>query len=134
MKCPFCGHIEEPESRAGPEFVDGDLTELSPEFLARLRGEVEAIEHGSAAIPYGVTDPAIIGAINKNFRNRQALQTELRDAINLWAGIETTINGRTDSQAYSVFYHKFGVDVLTAQKMPAKDMSKLLEKIREGFY
>jgi DNA repair protein RadD len=134
MKCPFCGYVEEPESRAGPEFVDGDLTELSPEFLARLRGEVEAIEHGSAGIPYGVTDPAIIGAINKNFRNRQALQTELRDAINLWAGIETTINGRTDSQAYSVFYHKFGVDVLTAQKMPAKDMSKLLEKIREGFY
>ena len=129
--CPYCGHVEVPESRGGPEFVDGDLTELSPEFLAQLRGEVAAIETGSATLPYGVTDPRIIGAVQKNFRNRQEAQRELRDTINLWAGIETTVNDRTESQAYSVFYHRFGVDVLGAQKMPRADMVKLTEKIRE---
>jgi superfamily II DNA or RNA helicase len=129
--CPYCGHVEVPESRGGPEFVDGDLTELSPEFLAQLRGEVAAIETGSATLPYGVTDPRIIGAVQKNFRLRQEAQRELRDTINLWAGIETTVNDRTESQAYSVFYHRFGVDVLSAQKMPRADMVKLTEKIRE---
>jgi DNA repair protein RadD len=129
--CPYCGHVEVPESRGGPEFVDGDLTELSPEFLAQLRGEVAAIETGSATLPYGVTDPRIIGAVQKNFRLRQEAQRELRDTINLWAGIETTVNERTESQAYSVFYHRFGVDVLGAQKMPRADMVKLTEKIRE---
>jgi DNA repair protein RadD len=133
MTCPFCGHTKVPASRSGPEFVDGDLTELSPEFLAQLRGEVDAIENGSPMFPHGVTDPAIIGAIKKNFRNRQEVQLELRDAINLWAGIETTLNDRTDSQAYSVFYHRFGVDVLSAQKMPRADMMKLTAKIRECF-
>ena len=133
ITCPYCGHVEEPASRSGPEFVDGDLTELSPEYLAQLRGEIDAIEHGSAAIPYGVSDPRIIGAINKNFRNRQAAQIELRDTINLWAGIETTVNDRTESQAYSVFYHRFGVDVLSAQKLSAPEMARLATKIREGF-
>ena len=31
IRCPFCGYKPEPESRAKPEFVDGDLFELSPE-------------------------------------------------------------------------------------------------------
>ena len=128
------GHVEEPESRAGPEFVDGDLTELSPEFLASLRGQVDAIQHGRAAIPHNISDPVIIRAIENNFRKRQAAQQELHDTINLWAGIQTQVHDRTDSQAYRIFYHTFGTDVSSAQLMNTAEMMKLTEQIREGFH
>ena len=132
--CPYCGHIEVPESRNGPEFVDGDLTELSPEYLAKLRGEITAIESGRALIPRNIIDPIVVRAIENNFKKRQSAQLELRDTINLWAGVETKVNDRTDSQAYRLFYHRFGVDVITAQTLKTAEMMKLTEKIREGFY
>lgn len=133
LTCPYCGHVEEPDSRAGPQFVNGDLSELSPEFLAQLRGQVTSVETGEPAFPHGVTDPAIIGAIKRNFANRQAAQAELRDVINYWGAVETTVHDRTENQAYSVFYHKFGVDVLTAQTMKTAEMMKLTAMVREGF-
>ena len=134
ITCPYCGNVEQPESRSGPEFVDGDLTELSPEYLAKLRGEISAVESGRALIPNNITDPVIIRAIENNFRKRQAAQLELRDTINLWAGVETKVHDRTDSQAYRLFYHRFGVDVSTAQTLKTAEMMKLTEQIREGFH
>ena len=133
-KCPYCGHVEEPESRSGPEFVDGDLTELSPEYLAQLRGEISNIQHGRAAIPHNISDPVIIRAIENNFRKRQTAQQELHDTINLWAGIQTQVHDRTDSQAYRIFYHTFGTDVSSAQLMNTAEMMKLTDQIREGFH
>lgn len=132
--CPYCGHIEVPEARNGPEFVDGDLMEIDAETLKKMRGEVEAVEFGQALIPHGVSDPAIIGALNKHFRNRQSAQQELRDTINMWAGIQTKVHNRTESAAYRLFYHTYGMDVLTAQGMKTKQMMKLTEEIRKGFY
>lgn len=131
--CPYCGHVEVPEARNGPQFVDGDLIEIDAETLARMRGEVAAIEHGQAAIPHGVTDPAIIGALNKHFRNRQTAQQELRDVINMWAGIQTQVFDRSESNAYRLFYHLYGMDVLTAQSQKTSEMVKLTEEIRKGF-
>ena len=43
--CPNCGFFSPPTIRSAPEFVDGDLLELDPEALARLRGEIDRIEH-----------------------------------------------------------------------------------------
>src|SRR6201996_685456 len=40
-RCPYCDHYMEPAKRSSPEFVDGDLTELDPQVLAALRGEIE---------------------------------------------------------------------------------------------
>lgn len=131
--CPFCGHVEQPESRSGPEFVDGDLAEIDAATLAAMRGEVDAITHGQAAIPHGISDPAIIGALNKHFRNRQSAQSELRDTIDLWAGIQTQVHDRTTSNAYRLFYHKYGMDVLTAQAQKTADMVKLTNEIRKEF-
>lgn len=130
--CPNCGHYEEPEARNGPEFVDGDLTELSPEFLAELRGEVLRIENGDAAIPYGA-DEATTRRLQNLHKARQSAMHELRDTINLWAGIQTQVYDRNEPEAYSLFYQMFGVDVLSAQAMRTAEMMKLTAKIREGF-
>lgn len=132
-KCPYCGYVEVPESRGGPEFVDGDLIEIDPSVLARMRGEVDAIQHGSAAIPHGISDPIVIRAIENRFKQRQSAQNELRDVINMWAGIQTQVYDRSESNAYRLFYHTYGMDVLSAQKMKTADMMKLTEEIRKGF-
>lgn len=131
--CPYCGHVEVPESRNGPEFVDGDLMEIDAETLAKMRGEVDLIENGQPKIPYGADD-AITGALHKHFKARQSAQQELRDTINLWAGIQTQVHDRTESNAYRLFYHTYGMDVLSAQAMKTKEMMNLTEEIRKGFY
>jgi len=41
--CPACGYAPVPAGRGRPEEVDGDLFELDPATLARLRGEADRI-------------------------------------------------------------------------------------------
>lgn len=131
--CPYCGHVEVPDARSGPEFVDGDLIEIDPAVLAKMRGDVEAVEQGRALIPTNITDPVVIRAIENNFKRRQSAQGELKDVINMWAGIQTQVHDRSESNAYRLFYHTYGMDVLTAQAMKTADMMKLTEEIRKGF-
>lgn len=129
--CPFCGHHAEPESRGAPQFVDGDLIEFSPELLAQLRGEIEKID-GPARLPAGV-NPAILGGARKNHRLRQEAQVVLRDCIAMWAGIERDVKGRGDSEIYRRFYHRFGIDILSAQGLKTADANKLTGLIRETY-
>lgn len=128
-KCPYCGHVTLPASRSQPEFVDGDLCEFSPELLASLRGQVNAIDNWNGEP--NERDNYIDAAKKKNIRVRQAAVQELRDVIDLWGGMETELNDRTESEAYRVFYHKFGVDVLTAQTLDYQKVLKLTNTIRE---
>lgn len=129
--CPYCGHVEEPEARSGPEFVDGDLIEIDPNVLARMRGEVENVQKWNSE--FSDKDDAISRAKKINIRKRQSAQLELRDAINLWAGIQTQLYDRTEPNAYRLFYHTYGMDVLTAQAQNTSDMMKLTAEIRKAF-
>ncbi len=131
--CPFCGHIEEPRGRSRPEQVDGDLLELTPAALAELRGEVAAVD-----VPQGEIAAAYIGEgcspkiayVNAaRHRRRQEAQAPLRDAIAMWAGYQRH-EGRPDSESYRRFYHRFGVDVMSAQTLGRRDAEKLTETIR----
>lgn len=130
--CPYCGHVTQPKGRSQPEFVDGDLVEFSQALLSQLRGQINNVVTGSPAIPHGATPP-IVSRLTKLWDARQVALAELRDAIELWAGIETTVKGRTISEAYRVFYHTFGVDVLTAQTRSCADMQKLTKILRNNF-
>lgn len=131
--CPYCGNIYEPALRSGPEFVDGDLCELDAATLAAMRGEVSRIdEHPdiikdrmrNAGAPVGV----FMGAA-KQHRMRQEAQTDLRNTIALWAGLQRSL-GRPDSESYKRFYFGFGVDVLTAQTLGRPAAQELTERIR----
>lgn len=128
--CPYCGHIKTPDNRSAPEFVDGDITEFSPELLARLRGEIDAIEFGNPAVPVNAT-PIVNRSIHKHWAERQKSMHQLRNTIDLWAGIETTVHDRTVDQAYRSFYLQFGVDVFTAQTLPRAKMDELTQTINE---
>lgn len=125
--CPFCGFYPEPPARNAPEFVDGDLFELDAETLAAMRGKVAAIE-GAPRIPQHLDAMAARGVMNRHHERQQA-QHVLRELIALWAGWQQH-QGRDDSQSYRVFFHTFGIDVLSAQALGRPDAEALAAKIQ----
>jgi DNA repair protein RadD len=124
--CPFCGHEVVPAGRTAPEQVDGDLTELDSATLAALRGEKARID-GDARVPPG-SSPAVAGAIRRTHWERQEAQAPLRAAIALWAGWQNSL-GRPDPEVYRRFYFKFGVDVMSAQVLGAREAAELTERV-----
>lgn len=130
--CPHCGHYPEPESRGGPEYVDGDLTELTPELLAEMRMSIDKVDEMPEAVGARMQRagaPAIVvNSAVKQVRSRQEAQAALRESISWWAGMHR-YKGRTDSESYRLFYLAFGVDVMTAQTLGRPDAIALAEKI-----
>lgn len=127
--CPFCGHRPEPEGRSRPEQVDGDLIELDPATLAKMRGEVEATDARltSPLIPDGVP-PYVAQGIRNKARDRIEAQQRLRHSIALWAGLWRD-RGDDDHAIYRRFFHRFGTDILTAQTFNRADADVLSERI-----
>lgn len=130
--CPNCGHVEEPAGRGGPEFVDGDLTEFSPELLAALRGEQARID-GDLVLPSAIDERSPAGiAAKQKWQARQAAQAALRETIAAWAGIQKYSHDRTDSEIYRRFYFRFGVDMQTAVTLGTTEATVLTNTIREA--
>lgn len=124
--CPFCGHVPVPADRSSPEVVDGDLTELDPIMLAKLRGEIERID-GPVQIPARVA-PYVAQAIRSRHAERQRCQEMLRERIALWAGYQKHL-GRDDNETMRRFYFMFGVDIMTAQTLSPLDAEELQGRI-----
>lgn len=131
-KCPYCGYKPEPAERSGPEFVDGDLLELSAEALAAMRGEIEHVDMSPAEARAEMAAkymPEIgIRAGVKRHVGRQEMQEALRASIAWWAGWQRA-HGRDDSESYRRFYFAFGIDVMSAQSLNTKEALSLAEKI-----
>ncbi len=117
-KCPYCGHTPIPEGRSKPEHVDGDLFELTPDVLAQMRGQVQYIDQPPELVRDALfkkgSSQVIINSAMKNHKTRQEIQAALRGSIAWWSAYQREA-GRTDSQIYRLFYHLFGVDIMTAQ-------------------
>jgi DNA repair protein RadD len=130
--CPYCGHTNVPNGRASIEQVEGDLYELDPTALMALRGEVARIDAPESSVGdklrhAGAPGIAIMGAM-KNHRLRQEAQQELRESIALWAGGQRA-QGIPDDESYREFYHRFGIDVMGAQVLGAREAMELKERI-----
>lgn len=126
--CPFCGHAPVPADRSAPQFVDGDLLELDPSVLAALRGEAERLR-GDPVYPSSAGIDTR-HAIFKRHSERRVSQSELDHSISLWAGWQQYL-GRGLAETYRRFYHRFGVDVATAQTLGAREAYALIERIAE---
>jgi len=137
VACPFCGHRPEPQGRARPEQVDGNLFELSHEALQQLRGQVAHVLETPEALKARMRFAnAPIIAINSAVKNRtdnyefiKQRQSELTEVINWWGAFQEA-KGDTREEAYRRFYTKFGMDVLTAQTMVKNDADELTKRIR----
>lgn len=130
--CPYCNVTPKPMARSGPEFVDGDLTELDAETLARMRGEVVDLAmtpqaylsvSGAGRLPHVAAMSAA-----KQFRLKQEAQNDLRASIALWAGYQRALN-RPDSESYRRFYFRYGLDVLSAMALGRREAEELKLRI-----
>jgi superfamily II DNA or RNA helicase len=130
--CPYCGTVPLPARRDGPEFVDGDLCELDEATLARLRGDIAAVDMPREDYRAWLNDRRVplIGQLANVKRHDAAQEAQrlLRETIAWWAGFQRA-QGRGDSESYKRFYHKFGMDVLTAQALGSVDAGALQGKI-----
>ncbi len=130
--CPFCGHTATPSARNGPDQVDGDLTEITPDVLAAMRGEINIVD--MSTIDYKATlikkYVPIIGQLSlvKRHVERQEAQEALRLSIAWWGAYQREA-GRPDFESYRRFYFKFGIDVLTAQTLKTKEALQLASNI-----
>jgi DNA repair protein RadD len=122
-RCPHCGYKPEPAGRTLPEMVDGDLTEYSPELMASLMKK--AAEVVSPA-PRG----SVAAYIEQNWNERAVAQEELRRALGYWGGIQRDA-GRSDAEGFRLFWHRFGIDVMTAQTLGRPQAAALSAKIWE---
>lgn len=134
LSCPFCGEAcPEPSARSGPEFVDGDLYELSADVLAKMRGDQARVD-GPAWIPRDAAPPVQI-AMQRNHVDKQKAQLTLRHVMAQWAGANSDHDDRVN---YKRFYLTFGIDVLGAKALGRQDAEVLTERIvakleRDGY-
>jgi len=132
VMCPYCGHTPVPDPRGAPEFVDGDLFEISPEILAKLRGEIERIDTPAAEVARRMeamgADPRAVGGAFKQVEARSQMQAALRESMAWWGARENGL-GYSDREAQRRFFHRFGVDVLTAQSHGRPEALALANKI-----
>ena len=134
VACPYCHHHPVPESRSKPEFVDGDLYELDANTLAEMRGEIEKIDNWESTL-YGMqragAPQAAINGFRKNAMTRVNVQEALRESLAWWASIQRQA-GRSDSESYRLFYHLFGLDMMTAQTLGRSSALALAERVNSA--
>jgi superfamily II DNA or RNA helicase len=130
--CPECGHKIVPQSRSGPEFVDGDLTELDEATLARMREAVAQVDRDKEEVRLELVQkhakPMWQLAGVKRHVERQEAQAALREQIAWWAGRQRQ-QGSSDAESYRRFYLTFGVDVATAKALGTTDAEELSERV-----
>jgi superfamily II DNA or RNA helicase len=127
-ECPHCGVAAPPPAgRSTPEQVEGDLVMLDPEALAGLWREVHRVD-GPARVPQSLEGPAA-GACKRRHAERQAAQTPLREAMALWGGWREHL-GESTSTAQKTFWYRFGMDVVTAQALGAREAGELEQRVR----
>lgn len=130
--CPVCGAEYVPAERKKPEHVDGDLTELSPEALDRLRSDMANADmtpgqYLSEIVHRGVPKIGQKRLVRKHVEAQEA-RAALRESIAWWAGYQRR-NGRSDSESYKRFFWKFGIDAMSAQSLKARESIELANRI-----
>ena len=129
--CPYCGYKYRVEAARDIEQVEGDLTEMDPSVLAVLRGEIERINAPESDVRARMErcagGLAAAGAAKKH-RERREAQVILRNNIALWAGEHKAV-GREDREIYRRFFHRFGVDIMTAQTLGRPGAERLSAEI-----
>lgn len=132
--CPWCGHYPVPADRSKPEYVDGDLHELSPEALQLLRGEVAKVDEDPYVVAErmrraGAPEVAWRSMVKKSMARRE-MQMALRESIGWFAHLQDQ-RGRSRSDSYRRFYTLFGIDVMSAQALGRPEAEALAIKINE---
>lgn len=131
--CPYCGTpVPPPAERSRPEFVDGDLFELDPAMLEKMRGAVARVDMTPEAYReqlarQGVPQIGIMANVKRHIERQETIGT-LREAMAVWAGYERAA-GLSDREIFRKFYIEHGHDWMTAQTLKRDDALGLAERV-----
>lgn len=138
--CPNCGIIPVPADRSSIEYVDGDLTELSPEVLAAMRSQIDIVDSPieDRVIEYRrelqikhTKDMHVKANCNRlaaKLQKQQDGQKVLRHFMAWWAGYRRA-DGLSDDEIFKMFYLKYKVDWVTAQTLHGDEAHLLTKRI-----
>jgi len=131
--CPFCGYDNSPKpSERTLLNVDGDLTLLTAEDLAGMQGKRDqhVANYTIAAGKLGHVNPAAAMKQHKHAQEVVRAGKQLDNAIRYFGGFYES-HGDTWSSIYRRFNHRYGMDVMTAQGLAAKEADALTARICE---
>lgn len=134
--CPHCGErVKEAAVGRTIKEVEGDLSELSEETLAKMRGEVDRMMESPDAVKNrflaaGASNLVAAGAA-KQHRLRQEQQEVLRSVMEIYGGFYIGTLGCLVKDAQIAFWKEFGIDVMSAQTLGRGDAEALTGRIRD---
>lgn len=134
--CPWCGaRVKAAAEGRTLEQVEGDLTELTSEILAQMRGEADRVMESPDAVKNrflsaGAPHIAAAGAA-KQHRLRQEAQIMLRGMMQRYGDFYMSALGCSLREAQITFWQQFGTDVLSAQALGRNDAEALTERVRD---
>lgn len=132
VNCPYCGAAPTYGNRDTIEQVEGDLIELSPEVLARMRGEVaNAMESPEALrnkMRHAGAPPVVVASAFNGRKGKLANVETLQACMAWWAHAEMQL-GRNTREMDKLFYALFGTDRLTALTQDSAGCLELAERI-----
>lgn len=135
--CPHCGHRVVAADGAGRtlEEVEGDLTELTPEMLAKMRGEADRVMESpddvrERFLNAGAAHIVAAGAA-KQHRLRLEAQNVLRTVMGSFWDFYRDQLGCDVRSAQITFWQIFGIDVMSAQVLSKNDAEALTQRVRE---
>lgn len=133
--CPYCGYAPVPIARSSPAHVEGDMAELDPEVLAKLRTAVEEADQSLAWWRSGYASQGwsvqVAGSQLKHQAARLEAQPVLRVAMATWGGRQRAL-GLDDAAQQRLFYLKFGISTLEAMALHAREARALTERINNA--
>lgn len=129
-RCPYCQFEPQPAERSTPKAVDGDPLEMDPAALALWRQKIAEIQVPVDAVAHG--HDVVAMSIRKNHWNRQQAHQRLTAALKWWGGLMLATGVTCPHEQYRRFYFQFGVDVVTAQTLGAREADELQLKIQNA--
>jgi superfamily II DNA or RNA helicase len=126
IRCPYCGWKPEAAPARQPEEVEGELALYGPELRTELMRRAAA---AVAPPPGGRPETARDAVIRRHMAERATAQTELRESMAWWAGIQQFTRGLDVGALQRLFNATFGVCVLGAQGLGGPEARKLTEQV-----
>jgi hypothetical protein len=133
--CPYCGTVPTPAERKTPEQVDGEIYELDVDAMNALfeqyrQANKPAEEYAREQIARGIPP---IGRGPDMRRHQAALHRRdvLKELVAWWWGCQPA--DRAEGEKQRRFFHRFGVDVVTAFTLSADETDSLIARISDRF-
>lgn len=132
---PECAKPPEYADRSAPDKVEGDLTQLDVDGMARLFAALNAAgmdddEFTRSQIARGVPPvgrPRELRA-HRAGKHRRAV---LKELVAWWVGMQPT--GRELAEVHRRFFYRFGIDIGSAFTLKAAETDALIERVTQRF-